>query len=87
MADLVLIDTDRRRQPNGANKSLFSHMGAAIGWDAYHLAEQLPTQPLQIVVGGIGGIAGEFGAYRDGFELFNRARSWRRRWSRRVLEG
>ncbi|MCY0961989.1 alpha/beta hydrolase [Streptomyces sp. H27-H5] len=64
--------THRGRQPNGVNKSLFSHMGPAIGWDAYHLADQLLTQPLQIVVGAI---PGEFGAYRDGFELFNRARS------------
>ncbi|MBB5109650.1 alpha/beta hydrolase [Streptomyces spectabilis] len=64
--------TRRGQQPNGMTKSLFSHMGPAIGWDAYHLAEQLLTQPLQIVVGGI---PGEFGAYRDGFDLLNRARS------------
>ncbi|WP_327684460.1 alpha/beta hydrolase [Streptomyces sp. NBC_00467] len=64
--------TPRGQQPHGANKSLFSRMGPAIGWDAFHLAEQLLTQPLQIVVGGV---PGEFGAYRDGFELFYRARS------------
>ncbi|WP_105970942.1 alpha/beta hydrolase [Streptomyces geranii] len=64
--------TDRGQQPNGVNKSLFSHMGATLGWDAYHLAEKLLTQPLQIVVGGV---PGEFGAYRDGFDLLNRARS------------
>ncbi|MEW2168159.1 alpha/beta hydrolase [Streptomyces sp. NPDC007084] len=64
--------TPRGQQPNGATKSLFSHMGPAVGWDAFHLAEHLLTQPLQIIVGGI---PGEFGAYRDGFDLFNRARS------------
>ncbi|MEU2433855.1 alpha/beta hydrolase [Streptomyces sp. NPDC007861] len=62
----------RGQKPNGVNRSLFSRMGPAVGYDAFHLAEQLLTQPLQIVVGGL---PGEFGSYRDGFELLNRARS------------
>ncbi|WP_079002088.1 alpha/beta hydrolase [Streptomyces sp. AS58] len=40
--------------------------------DAFHLAEVLLTQPLQVIVGNV---PGAFGSYRDGFELFNRARS------------
>ncbi|AZK97173.1 MULTISPECIES: alpha/beta hydrolase [Streptomyces] len=64
--------TSRGRQPNGLTRSLFSHMGPALGYDAFHLADQLLTQPLQIVVGGV---PGEFGSYRDGFDLFHRARS------------
>lgn len=64
--------TSRGQQPHGVNLSLFSHSGPAIGYDAFHLAEQLLTQPLQIV---IGGVPGEFGSYRDGFDLFDRARS------------
>lgn len=47
-------------------------MEAAFAFDAFHLAERLLTQPLQII---IGSVPGGFGSYRDGFELFNRARS------------
>ena len=36
--------------PNGVNRSLFSHQTVAVGWDAFHLAEVLLTQP--IMVGG-----------------------------------
>ena len=46
-----------------------------MGFDAFHLAEQLLTQPLQIV---IGSRPGAFGSYRDGYELFERARSSRK---------
>ncbi|MGW5519436.1 hypothetical protein [Nocardia africana] len=47
-------------------------MEAAFGFDAFHLAEVLLTQPLQVI---IGDVPGGFGSYRDGFELFDRARS------------
>ena len=43
-----------------------------MGWDAFHLAELLLTQPLMIIVGSK---PGGFGAYRDGFEIINRAAS------------
>ncbi|MFD5569445.1 alpha/beta hydrolase family protein [Streptomyces cadmiisoli] len=62
----------RGQQPHGVTRSLFSHAGPAVGYDAFHLADQLLTQPLQIVVGGV---PGEFGSYRDAFDLCNRARS------------
>ena len=49
-----------------------SHQAAAVGWDAFHLAEVLLTQPLMVVVGDkVGG----FGAYRDGCEIVGRAAS------------
>ncbi|MEC3768788.1 alpha/beta hydrolase [Cupriavidus sp. SS-3] len=64
--------TPRGRKPHGANRSLFSHQGAAVGWDAFHLAEVLLTQPLMVVVGDK---VGAFGAYRDGCEIIGRARS------------
>lgn len=64
--------TPRGQNPNSPNKLRFSGLAAAIGWDAYHLAEVLLTQPLQIIVGDV---PGAFGSYRDGFELFDRARS------------
>ncbi len=64
--------TPRGQKPNGLNRSLDSHQAAAAGWDAFHLAEVLLTQPLMVVVGDkVGG----FGAYRDGCEIIGRAQS------------
>ncbi|WP_216612017.1 alpha/beta hydrolase, partial [Myxococcus xanthus] len=57
--------TSRGQKPNGLNRSLLSHQAAAVGWDAFHLAEVLLTQPLCVVVGDQ---VGAFGAYRDGCE-------------------
>lgn len=72
----VLEATDYYRtrgpQPNGVVSALFSHRGAAVGWDAFHLAEVLLTQPLLVV---IGDKPGAFGAYRDGLEIHGRAAS------------
>lgn len=65
--------TPRGRQPGSPNRLNVVSTGAAFTWDAFHLAGQLLTQPLQIIVGG--GQAGAFGSYRDGFELFDKARS------------
>lgn len=64
--------TPRGEKPQGATSSLDSHMGAMYGFDAFFPAEHLLTQPLQIIVGGI---AGGFGSFRDGFDLLNRAKS------------
>lgn len=64
--------TPRGQKPNGLNRSLLSHQAAAVGWDAFHLAEVLLTQPLCIVVGDK---VGAFGAYRDGCEIIERAAS------------
>src|SRR5262249_22112765 len=64
--------TPRGQKPNGLNRSLYSHSGAAVGWDAFHLAEVLLTQPLMVV---IGDKPGGFGAYRDGLEIIRRAKS------------
>lgn len=64
--------TDRGAHPHALVTFLLSHQAAAFGFDAFGEAERLLTQPLQIVVGEI---PGAFGSYRDGFELFNRARS------------
>ncbi len=62
-----------RGQADGApNKLLFSGLAAAFGFDAFHLADHLLTQPLQIV---IGDVPGGFGSYRDGYELFSKAAS------------
>ncbi|MDO7196440.1 alpha/beta hydrolase [Acinetobacter pittii] len=64
--------TDRGYQRNGVAKTLFSHSAVAIGWDAFHLAEVLLTQPLLLIAGDkVGG----FGSYRDSLEIYGRARS------------
>ena len=64
--------TPRGRQPGSPNRLRFSSTAAAVGWDAFHFAEVLLTQPLHIV---IGSVPGGFGSYRDGLELYGRARS------------
>jgi fermentation-respiration switch protein FrsA (DUF1100 family) len=65
--------TPRGQQPGSPNKLRFSSLAPAMGWDAFFLAERLLTQPLHIVIGG--GAPGAFGSFRDGFDLFDRARS------------
>ncbi len=64
--------TQRGQQPRGATSGLFSFNSAALGWDAFLHAEVLLTQPLMIV---IGDKPGGFGAYRDGWEIYDRAAS------------
>ncbi|AOR73294.1 alpha/beta hydrolase [Burkholderia stabilis] len=64
--------TARGQQPNGATSQLMSFSSAAMGWDAFLHAEVLLTQPLLVV---IGDKPGGFGAYRDGWEIYDRAAS------------
>lgn len=65
--------TQRGQKPGSPNKLNVVSTGAAFSWDAFHLVDQLLTQPLQVIIGG--GQPGGFGSYRDGFELFDKARS------------
>lgn len=65
--------TPRGQKPGSPNKLNVASTGAAFNWDAFHLADQLLTQPLQIIIGG--GQPGIFGSFRDGYELFDKARS------------
>jgi fermentation-respiration switch protein FrsA (DUF1100 family) len=64
--------TARGQQPTACNKLRFTSVGAAVIFDAFHLAEYLLTQPLLVVVGDK---VGAFGSYRDGFELYRKAAS------------
>ncbi len=64
--------TPRGQKPGSPNKLRLSSTGAALGWDAFHLAEVLLTQPLHVV---FGSVPGAFGSYSDGQDLFRRARS------------
>lgn len=67
--------TPRGETPHGATSARYARSAAAMGWDAFHLAEVLLTQPLVVVVGDqVGG----FGAYRDGSEIVGRAASKRK---------
>ncbi|MFB5267590.1 alpha/beta hydrolase [Paenibacillus enshidis] len=78
MTDIDLVGavdyyrTPRGQSPNSPNKLKFTSTGSIIGFDAFHLADSLLTQPLQIIVGGV---QGAFGSYKDGHELYNRAAS------------
>lgn len=74
--------TPRGRQPGSPNKLRLTSTAAAVGWDAFHFAEVLLTQPLHIV---IGSVPGGFGSYRDGLELYGRARSDQK--SIQIVEG
>lgn len=62
--------TPRGRHDRSPNRLRFTSNASVLAFDAFHLAEELLTQPLQIVVGGR---QGGFGSYRDGHELFRRA--------------
>ncbi|VEE64509.1 Uncharacterized conserved protein [Shewanella putrefaciens] len=64
--------TPRGQQAGSPNKLRLSSTGPAVGWDAFHLADKLLTQPLHVV---LGSVAGAFGSYRDGFELYTKART------------
>lgn len=57
---------------SAGTRALFSHRSAAVGWDAFHLAETLMTAPMIVVMGDK---PGGFGAYRDGQEIYGRAAS------------
>jgi len=64
--------TPRGEHPNANNQLRFTSITAIMAFDAFHLAEYLLTQPLLVIVGDR---VGSFGAYRDGFELYNKAAS------------
>ncbi|ACU60012.1 alpha/beta hydrolase [Chitinophaga pinensis] len=64
--------TSRGEHPNANNQLRFTSISSIMAFDAFHLAEYLLTQPLLVIVGDR---VGSFGAYRDGFELYNKAAS------------
>ena len=64
--------TPRGNHPRSSNQLLFTSFGNTVNFDAFHLADQLLTQPLLVIVGDR---VGAFGSYRDGFELYNKASS------------
>lgn len=68
--------TSRGNHPRSSNQLLFTSFGNTVNFDAFHLADQLLTQPLLVIVGDQ---VGAFGSYRDGFELYNKTASKNKR--------
>ncbi|MGP5931135.1 alpha/beta hydrolase [Corynebacterium glyciniphilum] len=64
--------TGRGQKDNGCALFEAAHGSTALGWDAFHLADELLDQPLMVV---IGDKQGAFGAYKDGKEIFTKAAS------------
>ncbi|MBB1200080.1 alpha/beta hydrolase [Enterobacteriaceae bacterium 89] len=64
--------TPRGQQAGSPNKLRLTSTIPTLTWDAFAFTEQLLIQPLHIV---IGDVPGGFGSYRDGYELYHRARS------------
>ena len=63
--------TARGQNACAPNQLRFTSMGSVIGFDAFHLVEELLNQPIQIVVGSV---PGAFGSLKDGQELFQRVK-------------
>lgn len=64
--------TPRSYSPYSTNRRLFRGDALVMGFDAFHLAGELLTQPLQVIVAGRLGTTFSFG---DGKELWERARN------------
>ncbi|MFT4105321.1 MAG: alpha/beta hydrolase [Lacrimispora sp.] len=64
--------TPRGQCVNSPNKLNFISIAHMMAFDAFHLADKLLTQPLQIIVGDK---QGAFGSYKDGHELYEKAAS------------
>lgn len=64
--------TDRGQAENGCVTFEVAHGSTALGWDAFHLADELLDQPLLVV---IGDKKGAFGAYGDGHTVYDLAAS------------
>jgi uncharacterized protein len=61
--------TARGQNACSPNKLRFTSIGSVMAFDAFHLVEELLTQPIQIVVGSV---PGAFGSLADGKELYQR---------------
>lgn len=64
--------TPRAQNSNSTNRMVYTSWQSLFVFDGFHLADHLLTQPLMVIVGGK---PGSLGSYRDGYELFNKARS------------
>ena len=78
MDDIDVVQAvDYYRTPRGQNECApnrlrFTSLGSVLAFDAFHLVEELLTQPILIVTGDV---AGGFGSMKDGQELHARVTS------------
>ena len=64
--------TPRGQNACAPNKLRFTSVGSVIAFDAFHMVEELLTQPIQIITGSV---PGAFGSLKDGQELYARVKS------------
>ncbi|MFC3996770.1 alpha/beta hydrolase [Nocardiopsis sediminis] len=62
--------TERGRNDHSTNRRLTRGDALLLGYDAYHLADQLMTQPLQVI---LAGRIGTTGSYESGMQLWKLA--------------
>lgn len=78
MNDVDLVEAvEYYRTPRGQNacapnKLRFTSLASVLAFDAFHLVEELLTQPIQIITGDV---AGGFGSMQEGRELYERVKS------------
>lgn len=73
--------TSRGQHPRSVNRFRFTSVASLLAFDAFHLSEELLTQPIQVIVGSR---PGSTGSWHDGHELFRRAPGAK---SLRVIDG
>jgi uncharacterized protein len=67
---ITFYRTDRGRNEHSTNRRLSRSDPLLLGYDAYHMVDQLMTQPLQII---LAGRIGNTGSYESGMQLWKLA--------------
>lgn len=67
---ITFYRTERGRNEHSTNRRLSRGDSLLLGYDAYHLVDQLMTQPLQII---LAGRIGNTGSYESGMQLWKMA--------------
>ncbi|WP_372351081.1 alpha/beta hydrolase [Streptomyces sp. KL116D] len=67
---ITFYRTERGRNEHSTNRRLSRGDSLLLGYDAYHLVDQLMTQPLQVI---LAGRKGNTGSYESGMELWKLA--------------
>ncbi|MDT0444966.1 alpha/beta hydrolase [Streptomyces johnsoniae] len=67
---ITFYRTERGRNEHSTNRRLSRGDSLLLGYDAYHLVDQLMTQPLQVI---LAGRTGNTGSYESGMQLWERA--------------
>lgn len=67
---ITFYRTERGRNEHSTNRRLSRSDSLLLGYDAYHLVDQLMTQPLQVI---LAGRSGSTGSYESGMQLWKLA--------------